>query len=101
MAEGLPEVWAGEDRVYEVFETLIGNAMKFTKQGGISLGAKPGEVKSCSGWPTRAQVSSRPVLRGVQGVYTSADSKSSSVLGGVPATSTLPSGSRVAVKYWR
>jgi PAS domain S-box-containing protein len=36
----LPQVWADRERVLEVFENLIGNAIKFTKPGGhITVGA--------------------------------------------------------------
>lgn len=39
---GLPEVWADRDRLLQVFENLIGNAMKFTAPGGsIVVGARP------------------------------------------------------------
>jgi PAS domain S-box-containing protein len=39
VAEGLPPVWADHDRIGEVFENLIGNAMKFTPPGGrVSIG---------------------------------------------------------------
>ena len=39
---GLPSVYADPDRVHQVFANLIGNAMKFTPEGGtIALEAEP------------------------------------------------------------
>jgi signal transduction histidine kinase len=40
LAPELPEVWADRDRFLQIFENLIGNALKFTKPGGrITVGA--------------------------------------------------------------
>jgi PAS domain S-box-containing protein len=37
----LPDVWADRDRLHQIFENLIGNAIKFSKPGGqITLGAE-------------------------------------------------------------
>jgi signal transduction histidine kinase len=38
----LPEVWADRDRLFQVFENLVGNAVKFTQPGGcITIAAEP------------------------------------------------------------
>jgi signal transduction histidine kinase len=37
----LPDLWADHNRMLQVFENLLGNAVKFTRAGGqITLGAK-------------------------------------------------------------
>jgi signal transduction histidine kinase len=44
LAPDLPEIRADRDRFSQIFENLIGNAMKFTKAGGmITIGAAPRE----------------------------------------------------------
>jgi PAS domain S-box-containing protein len=42
LAPDLPEVWADRDRLAQIFENLIGNAIKFERAGGtITVGAAP------------------------------------------------------------
>jgi PAS domain S-box-containing protein len=41
LADGLPEVLADRDRIHQVLENMIGNAVKFTRSGSISVGAAP------------------------------------------------------------
>jgi PAS domain S-box-containing protein len=44
VAQDLPDVWADRDRLLQVFENLIGNAVKFTASGGrVTVGAAPRE----------------------------------------------------------
>src|SRR5262249_46449128 len=40
VTDTLPMVWADKDRLLQVFDNLIGNAMKFTKVGNITVGAE-------------------------------------------------------------
>ncbi len=40
VARNVPDVWVDKDRMLHVFENLLDNAIKFTRKGTISLGAR-------------------------------------------------------------
>jgi signal transduction histidine kinase len=39
VAPDVPEAWADHDRLLQIYENLIGNALKFTKHGRVTIGA--------------------------------------------------------------
>jgi signal transduction histidine kinase len=77
VAPELPDVWAERDRLLQVFENLIGNALEFTSPGGvITFGARARRRRRAVLGPRhrqghlvrRAPSSLRPVLAGRQAV---------------------------------
>ena len=74
LEEDLPDVWADRDRLLQVFENLIGNAIKFTDPGGASSSELGREVetfisRSVTAGPeslTRRAAPLRPFLAGRQ-----------------------------------
>ncbi|MBI5559271.1 MAG: response regulator [Deltaproteobacteria bacterium] len=50
-AASLPAVFVDEDKVRQIFNNLVGNAIKFTAQGGITIHAKPSTLGVAPGAP--------------------------------------------------
>jgi PAS domain S-box-containing protein len=50
-ADDLPTVFVDKDKVKQIFTNLVGNAIKFTDQGGITIHAKPSTLGISLGAP--------------------------------------------------